>query len=130
MPADFPVTMKFFTHRGQEGVPPGTGQALRGDHQAGNDWFFRLRLRLNSFSAIDAGLLEPQLEQGSDQQGVKVNGHALFRIAEQMQPVLGAFQKPENQLNLPAIGVQQNNLEGGQVQSVGQDQVLFRADIE
>lgn len=82
MLADFPVAMKFLPHRGQEGVPPCAGQALRGDHQAGNDW--RFRLRLSSFRVINAVLLQPQLEQGGEQQGVKVNGHTFFRIAEQM----------------------------------------------
>ena len=44
--------------------------------------------------------------------------------------IVGALQEPEDQLHLPPVRIQQDDLEGGQIQSIGQNEVSFLAHIE
>jgi len=47
-----------------------------------------------------------------------------------VQAIQRALQEPENQFHLPTVSVQQDDLEGGQVQPIGQNQVPFLAHEE
>ena len=55
-----------------------------------------------------------------DQQCVEVDGGAFFGPAEQVQAIQGSLQEPENQSHLPPVRIQQDDLERGQFQSIGQ----------
>jgi len=70
-------------------------------------------------------LLEVQFQQGGDQQGIEVNRRTFLGMAEQVQTIHRAFQESEDQLHLPPISIQQDDLESGQFQPIGQDQILL-----
>jgi len=61
---------------------------------------------------------------------VEVDGDTWLGMAEQMQTIQGAFQEPENQLHLPPVSIQQDDLESGQFQPIGQNEVSFLAHVE
>jgi hypothetical protein len=99
--------MQLLTHRSQERMTSCSRQSLRVDHQFGNGRWVSLGLgrsvgRQRRFTQIDTMLLRPQFEQGGDQQGIEVKGDAFWGMAEQMQAIQRPFQKPEDQLHLPA----------------------------
>jgi hypothetical protein len=127
--------VQLLTHRSQERVAPCSRQSLRVDHQAGNGRWVRLGLgrsggRQSRFTQSDTLLLEPQFEQGGDQQGIEVKSDAFWGVTEQMQAIQRPFQKPEDQLHLPAVGIQQDDLERSQIPSIGQNQVPVSAYLE
>ena len=128
MLADLPVVMQLFPNRSQERIATRSSQLLRVDHQTDNSRLVSRALergvgKRRCFTEIHTLLLEPQFQQGGDQQGVEVNRGTSLGMAEQVQTIHRAFQESEDQLHLPPVSIQQDDLESGQIQTIGQNQV-------
>ena len=53
---------------------------------------------------------------------------AALVMANEVDPAQGSFQKSEQQFYLPAIRIEQDDLKGGQVLAIGEQEVGFLKD--
>ncbi len=75
-------------------------------------------------------LFQMKLEQRDDEEHQEVNGHALLRMVDKMNSIHRPLQKSEDQFDLPAIGIQQHHLKGGQIAPIGQQEELAAPHTE
>jgi len=74
------------------------------------------------FQGFGSVLLEFEFEDRCDEEKIELGGESFFGEVEQMQSSHTSFEEAEEQFDLPSVGIQEDDLEGGKVRSVGEDQ--------
>ena len=74
------------------------------------------------FQGFGSVLLEFEFEDGRDEEEIELSGEPFLGEVKQMESSHSSFEEAEEQLDLPPIGIQEDDVEGGKVGSVGEDQ--------
>ena len=74
------------------------------------------------FQGFGSVLFEVEFQDRSDEEKIELGGESLLGEVEQMQSSHASFEEAEEQFDLPSVGIQEDDLEGGKVCAVGEDQ--------